>query len=384
LSSAYEFPTLLEAGHLLAGFLEDIDKSGLAGRPREAIAVYLALTSRVLEEPVSVVVKGQSSSGKSFLVKKVLAFFPPDAIIERSSLSGSALKYTDEDLRHRVIVLAEVSGLDENGMYAMRTLLSEGRLSHEAVVTKMNGERGTQIVEKEGPTSFVLTTTEPFLFHDNETRLISIELDDSRAVIEAGLDALAAPPVMLPEMEEWVTRQRELGGDGVPDVVVPFVREIVEAIKKRSGPLQSRMMRDVSKVVRLIEACALLHRSERELDEAGRVIATFDDYELVRWAVGPFLDDGLGADVPRQVVEVVDVVQKGLAAGSPFVTQRDVAERLNWDKSTASRWVRKAVEASHLENQEPNGRAKGYRLVLGAPLPADEGTLLPPVERLRA
>ena len=70
---------LAHAENILAGFDRALGTIGLVGERRVAKLLYLAVTSRLLDRPVSVVVKGPSSGGKSFTVKSVLRFFPGDA-----------------------------------------------------------------------------------------------------------------------------------------------------------------------------------------------------------------------------------------------------------------------------------------------------------------
>ena len=59
--------------------VEAMKASGLVGEERAIRLVYLAVTSRRLSRIVSLVVKGPSSAGKSFLVQQVLTLFPPEA-----------------------------------------------------------------------------------------------------------------------------------------------------------------------------------------------------------------------------------------------------------------------------------------------------------------
>ena len=49
-------------------FAEDVEAMGLVGERQNAEIIFLALVSRLLERPVSISVKGASSSGKSVLV----------------------------------------------------------------------------------------------------------------------------------------------------------------------------------------------------------------------------------------------------------------------------------------------------------------------------
>jgi hypothetical protein len=75
-------PALALEDDILARFVVDIQRAGLAGESESARIVYLSLTSRLLpwgiatNRPVSAMPKGTSSSGKSHLVGLVLRFFP--------------------------------------------------------------------------------------------------------------------------------------------------------------------------------------------------------------------------------------------------------------------------------------------------------------------
>jgi hypothetical protein len=65
--------------NILDEFASELSKIGLIGERRAAKLAYLAVTSRLLDNPVSVAVKGPSSGGKSFVVESTLKFFPPQA-----------------------------------------------------------------------------------------------------------------------------------------------------------------------------------------------------------------------------------------------------------------------------------------------------------------
>jgi len=121
--------------------------------------LYLAVTSRLLERPCSVVVKGPSAGGKSFVVERVLALFPPDAYDALSAMSERALAYDREPLVHRMLVVYEAAGVSgETGTYLMRSLLSEGRINYVTVVKGKNGFEPKRVL-REGPTGLITTTT---------------------------------------------------------------------------------------------------------------------------------------------------------------------------------------------------------------------------------
>jgi hypothetical protein len=65
---------LAKAPNILERFAEALARSGVAGESRIAKLLYLAVTSRLLEKPVSVALKGPSSGGKSYLVHDQATF----------------------------------------------------------------------------------------------------------------------------------------------------------------------------------------------------------------------------------------------------------------------------------------------------------------------
>ena len=70
---------LAQEPDILGRFAEELARSGVAGESRIAKLLYLALTSRLLQRPVSIALKGPSSGGKSHVVERVLSFVPESA-----------------------------------------------------------------------------------------------------------------------------------------------------------------------------------------------------------------------------------------------------------------------------------------------------------------
>ena len=84
---------------LLFGNNPEVARAGLVGEERAAKLLYLVLTTRLFEKPVSAVVKGPSSAGKSILSSSVLNFFPTDAYFSRTAMSERAIVYSEEPLQ---------------------------------------------------------------------------------------------------------------------------------------------------------------------------------------------------------------------------------------------------------------------------------------------
>jgi hypothetical protein len=153
---------------------------GLVGERRTAKLVYLAVTSRLLDRPVSIAVKGPSSGGKSFVVESTLRLFPTEAFYALSAMSDRALAYSSEPLQHRHLVIYEAAGMaSEFATYLIRTLLSEGRLRYETVEKTKDGLT-PRLIEREGPTGLIVTTTSLRLHPENETRMLSLSITDTQ------------------------------------------------------------------------------------------------------------------------------------------------------------------------------------------------------------
>src|SRR4051794_21085379 len=87
----------------LDSFAAEIERTGLVGEAVNAQIIFLALVSRRLTRPVSIVVKGASSSGKSEVVNRVLAFFPATAYVPLTAMSDKWLAHNKEPLSHRFL-----------------------------------------------------------------------------------------------------------------------------------------------------------------------------------------------------------------------------------------------------------------------------------------
>jgi hypothetical protein len=227
----------------------------VTGEERASELIYLALTSRNLEKPVSLGVKGPSSGGKSYIVERVLEFFPESAYYTLTAMSERALAYSEEPLSHRFIVLAEAQGLSGDFQsYLVRSLLSEGRLVYETV-EKIDGKLQARRIEREGPTGLIVTTTAIALHPENETRYFSISVDDSPEQTARILAAEArqvsgqadSNTLSEEDMVEWRSYQEWLTITARP-VVVPFA----PALSQLVPPAAVRLRRDFKAILSLI------------------------------------------------------------------------------------------------------------------------------------
>lgn len=366
---------------ILDEFARDLDATGVVGEKRAAKLLFLAITSRVMDRPVCVVVKGPSSGGKSHLVNKVLGFAPLEAFQTLTAMSERALIYSTEDLSHKMLVIQEAAGLTGKvGAYIVRSLISEGRV--EYMVTERNPDTGrfeARPITREGPTGLILTTTRIKIDPETETRLLSISIDDTAEQTRAVLDKIGAIRVDAPsvnDMQRWHDLQRQIAG--LPQhVVIPFAQTLAGLVP----PVALRLKRDIGHLMTLIAAHALLNHATRARDEEGHVIATMEDYEAVYDLVNDLFSEGVALTVKPPVRATVEAVARLLGNREDrecqHVSTNDVAKALGLHKSAASRRVADAIEEGYLINDEESpGRPS--KLHLGDPMPEDRGVLPSP------
>jgi len=383
-----------EAGDLLTckDILAELEKTlkalGLVGETHNAKLLYLALTSRLLDDPVGIVMKGVSSSGKSYTVETVLKTMPESAYLDFTSMSEHALVYDERPIEHRMIVLYEASGLGPDregqpGLLAscMRTLLSEGRIKYTTVERTAEGLQPRHI-EREGPTGLITTTTWAGLHPENETRVLALDVTDTteqtREILKAMGKRYKGGRAASVDLSAWHALQRWLDLAGTRNVAIPYADKLGELVSDRAV----RMRRDMSKILTLIGAHAMLHQEQRERDDNGCIRATLADYTAVYDLINEPIGEAIEASTSKTVKQTVETVAQLLKEQGPPekqkpITLRALAEALKLDKSSASRRARVARGKGYLVNEEER-RGMPAQLVLGDPLPKEEGALPAP------
>jgi len=382
---------LARSDDILAAFSEAVARAGVAGEQELTQVVYLALTSRFTERPVSVGVVGPSAGGKNHVLGAVLEFMPPRAYYALSSMSEHALAYSEEPLDHRFLVIYELAGLNSDfASYLMRSLLSEQRIKYETVEKDPAGTLRARLIDREGPTGLILTTTRAALHPEHATRMLTVTITDTREQTRAVLVKTAqiahgeSEGVGLSaqvDFEQWRALQTWLEG-AEHRVIVPYAEVLATMIP----PVAVRLRRDFRTLLSLIEARAILHQASRERDAHGRIVADLSDYAAVRELVCEVMSEGVEAAVSATLRETLAVVAsfdtEPLPDGEqPGVSLAEIAKKLELDKSSASRRLKVAVSRGYLKNLETRKGRPG-RYVTGDSLP-DSQELLPTSEALQ-
>jgi hypothetical protein len=374
-------PPLASTEDLLAAAVETVEALGVTGETRIIKGTYLTVISQVLPEPVSMVAKGASAGGKSYSTKTTLRLFNPAVFYNVTAGSQRSLIFTDEDFGHRTIVMFEATALREvaekrdGDMTAMivRTLLSEGRIIYDITERGDDGKMGTRRITKEGPTNLIVTTTSDNLHNENETRLLSLPVDESEAQTRAVMVRTArrrnqAESAEPPDLDQWHELFHWLKHHGEHRVYIPYA----EYLAQSAAASVVRMRRDFGVLLGMIQAHAVLHQVNRKRDQHDRIIATPGDYE----AVVDILAEAFAITSGRKVKEAV---RKAVAAvqdlGGKDVTVAQVAKHLKRDRSRATRGLKEAADLGYLTNEETR-QGHSARYAIGSdPLPEDKPAL---------
>jgi hypothetical protein len=386
-----ECAALAQSGDILSGLSQAVAQAGVAGEEKLVQLLYLALTSRLTRRPVPVAVVGPSAGGKNHVLSTVLESMPPRAYYALSSMSEHALAYSEEPIDHRFLVIYELAGLNsEFATYLLRSLLSEQRVRYETVEKDAAGVLRARLIEREGPTGLILTTTRAALHPENATRMLTVTITDTPEQTGAVLVKTAqiahgeSEGVDLSAQvgfEQWQALQTWLEG-AEHRVVIPYAEFLAPMIR----PVAVRLRRDFRALLSLIEAGAILHQATRQRDAQGRIVADLSDYAAVRELVCDLMSEGVDATVSATLRETIEAVasfgtQLLVESEQPGVSLTEVAKTLKIDRSAASRRVKVAISKGYLRNLDAR-RGHAFRLVIGDPLP-DDFELLPTLEALQ-
>lgn len=145
------------ASGLLGRIAADLAVAGGVGEEGNRLVSYLVATSRLLDEPLSLVVLSQSGAGKTALVNSTLDLVPDEAVVRVSAMSPMALFYSG-DLQNRILAVEEQEGTG-TATYSLKILQSAGRLTLATTTRVKAGKTTTEHHTVEGPVALMTTST---------------------------------------------------------------------------------------------------------------------------------------------------------------------------------------------------------------------------------
>lgn len=365
-SKVVEAEALLSDPLLIKRLLDDTERIGLVGEDENKILVYLALTTRISDKIISLLIEGESSGGKSYLVGNMIKFIPPEDVVEVSAMSAKALFHITKSLAHKFIYIAERDGTDDAD-YSLRTFQTEGKLKF--MVTIKNPETGNfETVEKtvDGPVGIIETTTRLNLNVENQNRCLELFIDETeeqtkRVHRQTSREFLGYVVNEKEICEPWINAQRLL--KPYP-VYIPFASRL----KFPDGAVRHR--RDYGRFLNLIAASCLLHQRQRAtVTRQGKVhlVAGIQDYEIAYELGNKILlqtlkDLSPAAEAWRDRIRNFLIERDGDTEQARPFTKREVINATRKSEPTVRRYLSKLLRSGDLEKTDA-GRGKTHKYI---------------------
>src|ERR1051326_34936 len=371
---------LLCSPDLLERVVIDYDRCGTVGERTNKLVAYLAATSRLLDEPLAIIIQSSTAAGKTKLMDAVLDFMPDEQRIRYSAMTGQSLFYFEgKELKHKILAVSEEEGA-ERASYALKLLQSEGQLTIASTGKDLqSGRLVTQEYRVEGPVMIFLTTTSVEIDEELLNRCIVLTVDEdreqTRAIHRLQREAETLDGIIAREERQNIMRVHRNAQRLLRPlrVVNPFARALtfVDA--------RTRTRRDHMKYLTLIRAVALVHQHQRPrktFEHRGRTI----DYievepndiaianELAHEVLGRSLDE-----LPpqtRRMLELLDEMVKSECARLAVAridyrfTNRRVRELTGWTEFQVRTHLHKLIAFEYvLVHRAGRGQSFVFELV---------------------
>lgn len=332
--------------------IDVINQAGVVGE-RRIIAMYeCAIDSRLLPDnflnPNVLAVKnaGHFGAGKSYILTMCTQIYPENAFYMIINGSAKSLYYLQGGLKNKCLIVTEGFQFQENNaadselVYAIRSLISEGRVNYNTVEKNDKGKLITVDKKLEGPTSFITTTIMENLEPQLEDRLFTIhpneEIQQTKNIIEMTASQRSGTFVGLDSktIDTWKYFHSQLKP---VEVVIPYADKIAKYITKNDiVPMSTR--RAFKRVLIVIQSVTCTYQYQREKNIQGNLISEMCDYWMALQIVEESFDENMGAHDEKTSARLEYIKEN--EATSP----KKMAMDFGVSASAISQWVSKKIK----------------------------------------
>jgi hypothetical protein len=383
-------PALARDPDLMGTIRKDVSTLGLVGEQDNSVLIYVVATSRLIREPLAVMLRGLTGAGKDTLIRIPCQLIPPECKIEAMEMTNAAWFRTEENFFvHKLFISGERKHSKKEDVKdagrSLRQLLSNGKLDRGVPVPGAKpGEWETQWIKRPGPIAYMESTTDDSPFAEDLNRMLQVWVDSSddqtRSVVEGIFSS--RDPKRRPAndvIEAVIARhhafQRWLQSVATQPVGIPYA-EALGQLMPISSPAARRA---ASQLAAVIETITILHINHRESCD-GWLLATLDDYRHARALLMPSMVAifQVSEEHCKILVRVRDEFKDGTFTQTMFTKLMEYKHKM-----TASRLTGEFIKLGVWEEVTPHeGHTPAtYRTVPGA---APERLMLPTVEAVEA
>ncbi|MEK6677629.1 MAG: hypothetical protein AABZ47_18500 [Planctomycetota bacterium] len=278
---------MLESSDLVGEIVRDVQACGVVGENHLILMTYLTATGRLLPKAINLCVYGHLSTGKSWIVRRVLDLLPKGEAISATQMTEKHLLNLQpgdkEKYRHKVIFIGEQTKA-EVGL-AFREMAESGEVSN---LTVRDGDSDVSVTA--GPITFILTTTQSpsdlkdedasrmFYFPTNESEDLTDRVMQQRANRAKGDRVVSDTTDIL--SKHWAAQELLAGTKDNIKIVIPFADEL----RLPTHDPANRRLYD--RILQLLEAVVFLgqfrrtRRRDKQADESVVAYADVQDWRI--------------------------------------------------------------------------------------------------------
>jgi DNA primase len=389
---------LLSSPDLFDRISSDTETLGYVGEDVNKRLLYIAASSRKLDDPISVIVLSESASGKSYLVDTIRKLIPAEDVLAMTSLSEQALNYLPEDgLMHKFLVMGEAVHGDIVE-HQLREMLSAKELSR-LVTTKdeKTGALTSRMVRKEVIVSAIMSSTNYDINAENASRSFVINTDESAEQTRSihkiqrkkySLERYRAKEENIPQIIHQHHCAQRLLEKRV--IVNPFA----DLLDFPSSMMRAR--RDHERFMDLIACVCFLRQFQKEDQEEGGlayIACDLEDYRVAHDLMQAILPSTL-TNFPKAAMglyeQVRELLQKKaeeerLEVEKVSVTQREIREATGLSQMFVKRNMKILCDYEYLigSGSGARGSKRSYRLFKDEELALIDLSVIPSPEEMR-
>jgi biotin operon repressor len=368
------------------------EASNIIAEDRNAQLLLLIATTRLLPTPAHALVVGTPGVGKSVLVSVVASGIPPCR--HKCLIGTSARALLFHNIQSATVLewleLPDTKG-DTIHSQIIRTVLWQNPNQSDAhYLTVEYTQRGYRRLTLRLPRQITLLSTRTGIpTGDNgqtASRFLIVEAEDNpdkrRTVLVDGIGATWESGEIVrhnaDELREPVRAFQEWAQRRNWKVVIPYARALTSLLAEL--PPTERDFRDAQTLLTLIAAHAIWNFQRREHFESNdtiTVVATLDDYAVVRELLAPTWSKGRPSSVSQGEQRVIELLQTN---DGPLTT-KEIAQKLGISESAARNRLNELKRKGFTTDETVEGkRSKAWRLEAETSIALEA---LPTVEMVR-
>lgn len=379
----------LKSKDLLKNIVQDFESIGFIGEKNNKLLGYVASISRLLPDPLAILILSRSGAGKTSLQDAICKFIPPESVIKYTRLTGKSLFYKEENsLKNKVLAIEEEEGMQE-AMYSIKTLITSQKLS--VATTRTDAKTGKLSVDEytvNGPVVVMVSTTNPNSLTDEEKRrFLILTIDESseqtRNILQMQRCKNRHTWYKTSISENNVNKLHH----NMQRLLKPLTVTFPDNLEINYPDARLQMRGEQQKFISLVKAITILHQYQRKRGKEDRldgtvfeyVQATQEDVELARELgklVFPRNVDDVSPTGRTLLGHIDDLVTEKFKklhgkvpesmedySSIPF-TRKELREWCGWSEKQVRRNIEPLVELEYVATLKGgNGSAYRYKLL---------------------